>query len=284
MSEQEENISKLRSTIQHLDRLAEIGKMTAGIIHEIRNPLNFINNFSNLNADIASEMLEILGQAKDQLDADSYADLAELCQSLAENSRSVLQHGQRASRIVNGMLAQARKEEGAIFSVDFNTMVSDFTNLGYHGVRGSNRDFNTSIDYQLDPAIGKVNVAPDQFGRVVINIVTNACQAMEEKMVAEGMEGYQPRLWVTTRKQAGEVVLTIKDNGPGMPQSVIDKIFTPFFTTKGVDRGTGLGLSMSKDIVEVKHQGRLEVESLPGEHTLFRISIPDSLKISLSRD
>lgn len=201
-------------------------------------------------------------------------DAREVLDMIKGNVQKIYQHGKRAESIVKGMLQHSRGKTEEYELTDINNLVTEYVNLAYHGMRAKNKDFNTAINTQLDPEVREASIIPQDLSRVVLNIVNNACYALDEK-TRKKQPGFKPEVLVSTRKVGDKIEIRVKDNGTGIPQHVIDKIFNPFFTTKPTGKGTGLGLSMSYDIVTKMHQGKLEVQSKEGEYTEFIITIPE---------
>jgi len=273
----QETLDNLKATQTQLiqsEKLASLGELTAGIAHEIQNPLNFVNNFSNLSAELADEVIAVVEEARLKLTADEYQDAREVLDLIKGNVQKIHQHGKRAESIVKGMLQHSRGKTEEYELTDINNLVTEYVNLAYHGMRAKNKDFNTAINTQLDPEVGQASIIPQDLSRVVLNIVNNACYALDEKN-RRRPPGFKPEVVVSTRRLGDKIEIRVKDNGTGIPQHVIDKIFNPFFTTKPTGKGTGLGLSMSYDIVTKVHQGKLDVQSKEGEYTEFIITIPE---------
>lgn len=266
-------LKEAEERLVHTEKMASLGQLTAGIAHEIKNPLNFVNNFSKLSLEIIEELrqqLDTLGsgngvKVREDIE-DNFSDLALYLNKVGE-------HGQRADNIVRGMLAHSRESTGSAEQIDVNVLLDEFANLAYHGMRAQDSAFNITIERDFDEGIGTVEVVPQDLGRVFLNIVSNALQATFERAKKQGEE-YHPTLWLSTRRQAGEIEIRIRDNGPGMPRDVLDKIFQPFFTTKPVGEGTGLGLSISYEIVVEQHHGRLHADSIEGKGAEFVIGLP----------
>jgi signal transduction histidine kinase/ligand-binding sensor domain-containing protein len=269
-----QNLKETQDQLIQSEKLASLGELTAGIAHEIQNPLNFVNNFSSLSMGLADELHEFLENIKDKIDEDRYADADEVIGMIRGNVKKINEHGKRAESIVKGMLQHSRGKTGEYELIDINNMVSEYVNLAYHGMRAKDKSFNTAIRTQLDPEVGKASIVPQDLSRVVLNIVNNSCYALDEK-TKKGIPGFAPEVVVSTKKIKDRIEIRIRDNGTGIPQHVIDKIFNPFFTTKPTGKGTGLGLSMSYDIVTKMHKGKLEVNSKEGEFTEFIITIPE---------
>lgn len=273
-------LNNLKETQQQLvqsEKLASLGQLTAGIAHEIQNPLNFVNNFSSLSKDLIGELFDEIKKEKEHFSEDDYDNLLDIINTLTENISKINEHGKRAESIVKGMLMHSRGKSGEFQPTDVNNMVKEYVNLAYHGMRAQNHEFNTAFETDYDESIGKVSIVPQDLSRVILNIVNNACYAVNEKSQKIKV-GYSPKIVVKTKKLDDHFQVMIKDNGTGIPQNVLDKIFQPFYTTKPTGKGTGLGLSMSYDIVTQIHRGKLEVTSVPGESTEFLITIPLSLK------
>ena len=257
------------------ERLAELGRLTAGVVHEVRNPLNFIMNFSLGSVDLLAELQETLDEHPEQLDDEQRELIREICTELSANMERIRSHGERANHIVQDMLLTGRGDSQRQ-ATDINRLLNQNTRLAYHSVRASDPDFQLDWHENLDPDLGEVPVVPQDLGRVFLNMVSNACYATEEKRQATGTDPlYKPTLWLVTRRdrENENVEILIRDNGNGIPLGVVDKIFTPFFSTKPADRGTGLGLAICNDIVQ-QHGGTIRVETEAGEFTEMIIQIP----------
>ena len=269
-----QNLKETQDQLIQSEKLASLGALTAGIAHEIQNPLNFVNNFSSLSGELADELDVFIREIKDQIPADKYEDAAEVIGMIKGNVMKINEHGKRAESIVKGMLQHSRGRSSEFEEVDINNMVAEYVNLAYHGMRAKDKSFNTSIKTQLDPAVGKARVVPQDLSRVILNIVNNSCYALDEK-TKKHIPGFSPEVVISTLKVNDKIEIRIKDNGTGIPDHVIEKIFNPFFTTKPTGKGMGLGLSMSFDIVTQIHKGKLEVKSKEGEFTEFILTIPE---------
>jgi len=268
-----EQIKTMQDQIIMQEKMASLGSLTAGIAHEIKNPLNFVINFSELTGDLVDEIKEELEDHKDKFDGESWEYINEILGDLASNATKINEHGKRSDSIVRNMLDHSRGNAGELLDTEMNTFVDEYVKLGYHGVRANDSDFNVTIHTSYDPKVGSFSVIPQDLSRVILNIVNNACYAVKEKLSSQG-SGFEPTLWIETRKQGEGMVISIKDNGPGMPKELLEKVFTPFFTTKPAGSGTGLGLSMSYDIVVQGHKGTFEVESEEGKFTRFLVGLP----------
>ena len=254
------------------EKLASLGQLTAGIAHEIKNPLNFINNFSALAVELVDELGEVLKPAS--LDAKTRQGTDELAQMLKGNLEKVVQHGRRADSIVKNMLLHSREGSGEHRPVDVNSLVGESLNLAYHGARAEKQGFQIRLDQDFDPAAGEAELLSQEITRVLLNLISNGFYAaMKRKAECDG-KGYEPMLAAATRDMGDRVEIRIRDNGSGIPSEVKEKMFNPFFTTKPPGEGTGLGLSLSYDIVVKQHSGSIEVETQPGQFTEFKITLP----------
>lgn len=261
------NLKATQNQLIHSEKMASLGELTAGIAHEIQNPLNFVNNFSEVNKELLQELTE-------EIDKGNYSEANAIAKSLVDNEEKIIFHGKRADSIVKGMLQHSRTSSGVKEATDINALADEYLRLAYHGLRAKDKTFNAAMKTDLDPHIGKVNVVPQDLGRVILNLITNGFYAVTEKRKA-AQNGYEPTVIVSTRKSGDKVQITVRDNGNGIPTNIIDKIFQPFFTTKPSGHGTGLGLSMSYDIVTKVHGGKIDVETSPGEGTSFILTIPN---------
>jgi signal transduction histidine kinase len=257
------------------EKLASLGQLTAGIAHEIKNPLNFVNNFADLSVDLAADLRQDLEAAGDRPVADVLPDLTDLLDDLSDNARRIREHGQRADRIVRAMLLHSRGGAVERARVDINRFVEEYANLAYHGARANDADLVVALERDFDAAAGEAEVVPQELGRVLINLLSNAFHAVGERKRA-GEAGYAPAVTVRTRRDGDTIEIALDDNGPGIPPALMDKIFEPFFTTKPTGEGTGLGLSLAYDIVTQVHGGTMSVESTVGTGTVFTIRIPVS--------
>jgi len=268
------SLDELRAAQDRLiqtEKLASLGQLTAGIAHEIKNPLNFVNNFSALSAELVAEMSDAL--AKTSLDVARRAELDELAQMLKSNLEKVVQHGKRADSIVKNMLQHSREGSSEHRPVDINTIVDESLNLAYHGARAEKAGFSIAFQRDLDPSVGMADVYPQEITRVLLNVISNGFYAATKRK-AEAGEGFKPTLVAATKNLGEKVEIRIRDNGTGISDEVMDKIFNPFFTTKPAGEGTGLGLSMTHDIIVKQHGGRIDVATKPGEFTEFIITLP----------
>ena len=256
------------------EKLAALGELTAGVAHEIKNPLNFVKNFSEASQELVAELNEELTDGGSDLDEEQQSLIREICQDLTANMDRIRHHGERADRIVRDMLKMGA-DSGERQPTDINDLLEEHARLGFHSARASDGDFQLTIEEDLDPAVGEIDVIPQDLGRVFLNMVGNACHATDERRKAQSPEdaAYEPTLRIATKRLGDNVEITIRDNGMGIPPDVIDKIFNPFFTTKPTDQGTGLGLALSNDIVR-QHGGDIRVSSERGSHTEMIVRIP----------
>jgi two-component system, NtrC family, sensor kinase len=274
------SLDELRTAQDRLiqtEKLASLGQLTAGIAHEIKNPLNFVNNFSALSVELVDELDDVLKPAT--LDNKTREETSELTQMLKGNLEKVVQHGQRADSIVKNMLLHSREGSGERRQVDLNAIVEDSLNLAYHGARAEKQEFNIRLERSFDPAAGMVDLFPQEITRVLLNLISNGVYAAMKRK-AEMRDGYEPTLAAATGDLGDRVEIRIRDNGGGIPPGVKEKIFNPFFTTKPPGEGTGLGLSLSYDIIVKQHSGSIEVDTQPGEFTEFRVILPRKAALS----
>jgi signal transduction histidine kinase len=269
------SLEELRSAQDRLvqtEKLASLGQLTAGIAHEIKNPLNFVNNFSALSAELTDELNDLLKQAT--LSDKIRNEIDELTGLLKENLEKVVQHGKRADSIVKNMLLHSREGSGEHRAADINAILDESLNLAYHGARAEKPQFNVTLQRDFDAMAGMVDLFPQEITRVFLNLISNGFYAVIKRKKENGDAGFEPVLSAATRNLGDAVEIRIRDNGTGIPAEVREKMFNPFFTTKPAGEGTGLGLSMSHDIIVKQHGGRIEVETEPGEFTEFRIVLP----------
>jgi len=254
------------------EKLASLGQLTAGIAHEIKNPLNFVNNFSALSAELTDELNDTL-KAAALTDKMRY-DVGELTKLLKENLEKVVQHGKRADSIVKNMLQHSREGAGERRSADINAIVEDSLNLAYHGARAEKSGFAIALRYDLDPQAGAAQLFPQEITRALLNVISNGFYAATRRKAESADESFEPLLRTSTKNLGATVEIRIRDNGAGIPPDVREKMFVPFFTTKPTGEGTGLGLSMTHDIIVKQHGGRIDVETEPGAFTEFVITLP----------
>ena len=276
--ELQQALSELKSTQAQLiqsEKMASLGELTAGIAHEIQNPLNFVNNFSEVSIELLEELKD---EVLDKLPDEVKEDAGDIINDITQNLSKINQHGKRADAIVKGMLQHSRATTGKKEPTDINALADEYLRLSYHGLRAKDKSFNAGMKTSFDPDLGKIEAIPQDLGRVLLNLFNNSFYSVTEKKRILG-EGYEPTVTVNTKKVKSPsgvnmVQITVEDNGTGIPQKVLDKIYQPFFTTKPTGQGTGLGLSMSYDIITKGHGGELKVETAEGEFARFVICIP----------
>jgi len=269
-------LKEAQSQLIQAEKMASLGQLTAGIAHEIKNPLNFINNFAELSIDLSKELSEELDSHVEKIGEKSMDYINEILGDIKHNVTKINEHGKRADSIVKGMLLHSRGKSGEKQKININDLLAEYLNLAFHGFRAQDSSFNTKMENEFDQTIGTVSVVPQNISRVFLNIFNNGCYSVHEKK-KELKESYNPLIRVVTKNLADKVEITIRDNGKGIPQEVIDKVFNPFFTTKPTGKGTGLGLSLSYEIVVQEHKGDLKVNSEEGEFAEFIITLPKNL-------
>jgi signal transduction histidine kinase len=268
-----EDLRTAQDRLVQTEKLASLGQLTAGIAHEIKNPLNFVNNFSALSAELVDELNDVLKPTG--LDKRVREEIDELTHMLKGNLEKVVQHGKRADSIVKNMLLHSREGSGEHRPADINAIVEESLNLAYHGARAEKSGFNITLKRELDPAAGMIDLYPQEITRVFLNLISNGFYAATKRKEA-GDEGFEPTLSASTKNLGNKVEIRIRDNGTGIPAEVKEKMFNPFFTTKPAGEGTGLGLSMSHDIIVKQHGGKIDVDTEPGAFTEFIITLPRS--------
>jgi len=266
-----EDLRSAQDRLVQTEKLASLGQLTAGIAHEIKNPLNFVNNFSAVSVELIDELRQALAGVN--LDNKLREEIGEIADMLQGNLDKVVQHGQRADAIVKNMLLHSREGSGEHRPIDINGLVEESLNLAYHGARAEKPGFNITLQRSLDPTAGEVDVFPQDITRVLLNLISNGFYAATKRK-AVNYDGYEPTLKVATKSLGDRVEISVRDNGTGIPPEVKEKLFTPFFTTKPAGEGTGLGLSISHDIIVKQHSGSIDVDTQPGEFTEFRIILP----------
>ena len=267
-----EDLRTAQDRLVQTEKLASLGQLTAGIAHEIKNPLNFVNNFSGVSVELIDELQETLGRVT--ADDKTRGEIVELADTLRNNLAKIVQHGQRADSIVKNMLLHSREGSGERRPVDVNALVEESLNLAYHGARAEKPGFNVNFERSFDPTAGEVDVFPQEITRVLLNLISNGFYAATKRQGQEGGNGIEPTITAATKSLGDRVEIRIRDNGIGIPPEVREKMFNPFFTTKPAGEGTGLGLSISHDIIVKQHSGSIEVDTEPGQFTEFRIILP----------
>ena len=266
--ELQHTLDELRSTQSQLiqsEKMASLGELTAGIAHEIQNPLNFVNNFSEVNAELIDEL-------EHEIDKGNLDDAKTIAANIKANEQKISQHGKRADAIVKGMLQHSRSSSGVKEPTDINELADEYLRLAYHGLRAKDKSFNATLTTAYDETIGNINIIPQDIGRAILNLITNAFYSVREKK-KQSVVGYEPTVTISTKKINSKVEVKVTDNGNGIPKKVVEKIFQPFFTTKPTGEGTGLGLSLSYEIIK-SHNGELKVKTKEGEGAEFIIILP----------
>jgi two-component system, NtrC family, sensor kinase len=273
--ELEQALIELKATQSQLiqsEKMASSGELTAGIAHEIQNPLNFINNFSEVNTELIAEL-------KEEIEKGNIAEVKTIANDIAANEQKINHHGKRADAIVKGMLQHSRSSSGIKEPTDINALADEYLRLAYHGLRAKDKSFNAILITDYDANVGKIDIIPQDIGRVILNLITNAFYAAPlppEGGFKNPKHKHEPTIWVSTKKRGDKVLISVRDNGPGIPPHILDKIFQPFFTTKPTGHGTGLGLSLSYDIIKA-HGGELKVNTAEGEGAEFIIKLSVSI-------
>jgi signal transduction histidine kinase len=273
-----EELRTAQDRLVQTEKLASLGQLTAGIAHEIKNPLNFVNNFAALSAELTDELNDMLKPAA--ISEKIREEVDQLTTLLKDNLEKVVQHGKRADSIVKNMLLHSREGSGDHRPADINALVDESLNLAYHGARAERPDFNVTLQRDFDPSAGAIEVFPQEITRVFLNLVSNGFYAVTKRRRENGGADFEPTLRATTKNLGDTVEIRIRDNGTGIPPEVKDRMFNPFFTTKPAGEGTGLGLSMSHDIIVKQHGGTIDVDTEPGHFTEFRIVLPRTSNFS----
>jgi len=259
------NLKRTQAQLIQSEKMASLGELTAGIAHEIQNPLNFVNNFSEVNK-------ELIDEAELEMNQGNVHKTTSILKDIKENEEKIIHHGKRADAIVKGMLQHSPSNTGQKELRDINALADEYLRLSYHGMRAKEKSFTAKLETVFDKNIGKIDIVPQEIGKVIVNLVNNAFYAVNEKQ-KQNISGYEPTVILTTAKHNGKIEIKVKDNGNGMPQKILDKIFQPFFTSKPTGQGTGLGLSLAYDIVKA-HGGEIKVETREGEGSEFIVQLP----------
>lgn len=270
----QKEIENLRKQISQQEKMASLGLLSAGIAHEIQNPLNFVINFSKVSQKLLKDMQEVLDELGDVLPDDSVEEIKEIMSDLEGNMSKIEENGNRASSIVRGILLYSRGKDDEYIPTDLQQLTKEYVWLSYHAVRANNKSFNVSIQEDYADGLPLVKIIPQDFSRAVLNLMNNACYAVFSKSKEATGTAYQPTIRISLKKEGDRINLAIEDNGQGISEDIKKKLYTPFFTTKPIGEGTGLGLSITKSIIEQKHNGTIEMDTRPGEYTRFTISIP----------
>jgi signal transduction histidine kinase len=281
LAKSSEELHTTQDRLVQTQKLASLGQLTAGIAHEIKNPLNFVNNFSGVSVELIDELQQALAGAN--LDTKLRSEISEIAETLQGNLDKVVQHGKRADSIVKNMLLHSREGSGEHRPVDINALVEESLNLAYHGARAEKQGFNITLERSLDPTAGEADIFPQEITRALLNLISNGFYAATKRNAETNGGDYEPTLAARTKNLGDRVEITIRDNGTGIPPEVKEKIFNPFFTTKPAGEGTGLGLSISHDIIVKQHGGSIEVDTKPGEFTEIRIILPRGAMLPAER-
>ena len=280
MDEPNKEIERLRTQVSSLEKLSSLGMLSAGIAHEIQNPLNFVINFSKLSAKLVDDLREVVAEEQELLSPEAKQRVAELNEELDEivgdlhaNLQEIEEHGNRAISIIRGILLYSRGKEDEFIPTDLAKLVKEYVWLSYHSMRANYKGFNLTIREEYATDLPLQRVVPQDFSRAVLNLMNNACYAVYNKSKCVAV-GFEPVISVSLRREEDQVCLQIEDNGTGMPAAIKEQIFTPFYTTKPAGEGTGLGLSITRSIIEEKHKGTIQVDSEEGKFTRFTIRIP----------
>jgi len=265
-----DELKATQAQLVHAEKMASLGELTAGIAHEIKNPLNFVNNFSEVNEELIQELIE-------EIAAGDMDEVKEIAENIRSNEQKIQEHGRRADSIVKGMLMHSRTSTDERIPTDINALCDEYLRLSYHGLRAKDKSFNAEMKTDFDRSIEKVSIVPQDIGRVLLNLITNAFYTVDKKRKLVDDSDYQPVVSVKTKSVENGIRISVKDNGQGMSKEVQDKIFQPFFTTKPTGEGTGLGLSISFDIITKGHNGSIVVDSEVGKGTEFIIEIPETV-------
>lgn len=271
-----QRIEELQEQLRTQEKLASLGMLSAGIAHEIQNPLNFVINFSKMSDTLVDDLKQTLGSVLGSLSADEKEDIHAILQDLSENLQKIEEHGDRAISIIRGILLYSRGKENEYISTDAGKLTREYVWLAYHAMRANYKNFNISIYESYGEDLPRVKLIPQDFSRVVLNVMNNACYAVWKKS-QDAPDGYQPTISIGLRRMEDSLELTIEDNGEGMDEEVQKKLFQTFFTTKPIGQGTGLGMSIVKDIIENKHHGAVRFVSEAGRFTRFTFTIPMNL-------
>ena len=268
-----DNLDTLKQQLQQQQKLASLGMLSAGIAHEIQNPLNFVINFSKMSDKLLKDLTEIIDDNADKLPPEDREEVADIVADLKENLAKTVEHGERAISIIQGILLVSRGKENEFIPSDINRIVKEYVWLSYHAMRANNKQFNISIHEEYQEGLPQVMVIPQDLSRAVLNLMNNACYTVN-KRAQNAPADYKPQISVKTAMADGQISISISDNGEGMSDLVKQRLYENFFTTKPIGQGTGLGMGITRDIVENKHHGRLTFESTLGEGTTFTITIP----------
>lgn len=269
----QQQVAGLQEQLKNQEKMASLGLLSAGIVHEIRNPLNFVINFSKVSTSLLKDMLDIVADNEDKISADDRDELDDIVSDLHENLSKIAEHGERAISIIQNILLYSRGKEDEYLPTDVVKLTKEYVNLSYHAMRANLAKFNIKIEENYQDGLPQVEVVPQDLSRAILNVMNNACYAVWERTAVEGPD-YMPTICVGIRADNGELCISIADNGKGMTEEVKQRLYETFFTTKPVGQGTGLGMYVTRNIIENKHHGRIEFTSAENQGTTFRLLIP----------
>lgn len=274
-TEEQKQIEVLQEQLHTQEKMASLGMLSAGIAHEIQNPLNFVINFSKMSSKLLDDLMDIVEECKDKLGDDDADEIGDISTDLKENLEKIQEHGERAISIIRGILLQSRGKDGEFLPTDVCNLVHEYVWLSYHAMRANNKGFNISIHEEYPESMQKIMVIPQDLSRAVLNVMNNACYTVKERSERDG-DDYKPAITVKVEDGANDFSIIIKDNGMGMSEETRKQLFNTFFTTKPIGQGTGLGMSITNDIITKNHKGKILVETAPDEGSTFTFIIPKS--------
>jgi len=277
-TDEQQQIELLQQQLHNQEKMASLGMLSAGIAHEIQNPLNFVINFSKMSEKLLDDLMDIVDECREKLGDDDAEEITEISEDLKENLSKIEEHGQRAINIIRSILLQSRGKDDEYYATDICELVHEYVWLSYHAMRANDKSFNIAIKEEYPQNMTKKMVVPQDLCRAVLNVVNNACYTVKEKEASTTDSDYQPAINVKVADGEKDFSIVVADNGMGMNDEVRSKLFDTFFTTKPVGKGTGLGMSITNDIITKKHKGKILVDTIPGEGTTFTFVIPNSLK------
>ena len=273
--EEQKQIEVLQEQLHTQEKMASLGMLSAGIAHEIQNPLNFVINFSKMSSKLLDDLMDIVEECKDKLGDDDADEIGDISTDLKENLEKIQEHGERAISIIRGILLQSRGKDGEFLPTDVCNLVHEYVWLSYHAMRANNKGFNISIHEEYPEGMQKIMVIPQDLSRAVLNVMNNACYTVKERSERDG-DDYKPAITVKVEDGENDFSIIIKDNGMGMSEETRNQLFNIFFTTKPIGQGTGLGMSITNDIITKNHKGKILVETAPDEGSTFTFIIPKS--------
>lgn len=277
-TDEQQQIELLQQQLHNQEKMASLGMLSAGIAHEIQNPLNFVINFSKMSEKLLDDLMDIVDECREKLGDDDAEEITEISEDLKENMSKIEEHGQRAINIIRNILLQSRGKDDEYYATDICELVHEYVWLSYHAMRANDKSFNIAIKEEYPQNMTRKMVVPQDLCRAVLNVVNNACYTVKEKEASTTDSDYQPAINVKVVDGEKDFSIVVADNGMGMNDEVRSKLFDTFFTTKPVGKGTGLGMSITNDIITKKHKGKILVDTIPGEGTTFTFVIPNSLK------